>query len=296
MIYDRLFYMNITNKCNNHCVFCISESTKKRINPPKEILTSVKKINSEYLFSRNDLFIINGGEPTLSEEFIKILCYLLKTDINIRVYTNARHLKDIQFKPFLYNEKIHWVIPFYGLAFLHDKYTQTLNSFSETFDSVKLLMTPPKSSYSIKLLIDSIQQISDFETLITELHQEEKKIHISLLLHNNVSNRFSLARQSNNFIRTLLSKEFCIHLSNFPLCMLDADIQKLLKNYTPEYNTVVNNSYFIHHNKAYLIDYDRNHSWKTECAYCQYRILCIDNSRKYRALILSKTNVYLGEE
>ena len=93
MDYNNLYYSNIIYRCNNKCPHCISHNTnKRRLNEGVyNILKDIFPITGNY---DNDIFIINGGEPTLSEDFIPILDFLIERKIKIVVYSNGRLLRN----------------------------------------------------------------------------------------------------------------------------------------------------------------------------------------------------------
>lgn len=290
MDYNRLFYMNITYECNNRCFFCISHNTKYRSRHVENPLEIIKSVNNEYKFTKNDIFIVNGGEPTSSSYFSNILDYLLATKINIVVYTNGRNLS--KYLQFTQNCRIRWIIAFYGINELHDKYTGQKGSFLETFNSLRSVSKENTNNFSIKFLIEDKEQIVQFKELANML-EDYNEIHISFILSNNLSKRFEVAKSLSSLISELLGTH-SVKLSNIPLCCLDLDIKIYLEKLTVKN---INEYYFIDE-KANVkrIDYDRNHKWLSQCDSCKYHAICCDNYKKYRALKLYKDVVSLEEE
>lgn len=291
----RLFYMNITNKCNNNCLYCISYSTQQNINEENNALATIIKADREYKFTQSDIFIVNGGEPTLSDEFDKLLDFLISKNINIRIYTNGRNLYKQKIYKYLNCKKLNFIIPFYGLEKTHDYFTQSKNSFNETFLSIKKLQKN-NVNFSIKFLIEEKNQIEEFYQLLNILNLRKKHIHISLLLHDNFEKRLELAKNLNAFIHFLFQNDYKIALSNFPLCALDKEIQNIFDNYDEISELCIKEYYFLRENNIYKIDYDKNHNWMEKCKNCKFINLCADNSLKYLAIKIEKTKVYLGEK
>ena len=287
--------MNITNKCNNRCLYCISYSTRNNVSLDMNALDSIKSVNKKYKFNKDDLFVVNGGEPTVSDEISSILDFLLETGIAIRVYTNGRKLYEQKFLSYLTNENIHWIIPFYGTTSIHDKYTGVKTSFQDTKKSLMAFPLGDKKNYSIKLLIGSLSQIESFELLLNNTITTNT-IHISLLLYEDYKKRMQLAVELRPFINSLARRGYSLKFSNFPLCALTADLKKLLELYDGIRDVTINEYYFILSNNAYKIDYDKNHNWDKKCTDCSFHSLCVDNSKKYRALVFDSNTVYLGEE
>lgn len=290
MDYNRLFYMNITYECNNHCIFCISHNTKNRTRHVENPLEIIKFVNNEYKFTKNDIFIVNGGEPTTSSYFSNILDYLLTTKINIVVYTNGRTLS--KYLQYVQDSRIRWILAFYGLSEFHDKYTGQKGSFWETFIFLQSVPKVNRNNFSIKFLIEDKEQIEQFKELSEKL-TDYNEIHISLVLNDNISKRIELTKYVSPLIRELLKKHL-IKVSNLPLCSLDSDIKIYLENLV-----VKNiNEYFFIDEKANVkkIDYDRNHKWLVQCDTCKLHDICCDNYKKYRVLKIYKYKISLEEE
>lgn len=278
--------MNITYDCNNHCVFCISHNTMngtRRVEKPLEI---IKSINERFIFKQNDLFIVNGGEPTISPYFSDILNFLLNTPINIIVYSNGRNLS--KYLNYTENNRIRWVVAFYGLQDIHDEYTSTKGSFLETFNSLQSISSEYRKQVSIKFLLEDEKQIKDFrklETLLTDY----KEIHVSLILNNNLSKRFEMSKKAYSFI-TELTANHIVKLSNYPLCSLYSKIDKYKE-------TKINTYYFIDEKgNIRQIDYNRSHRWLAKCSDCDMNSICCDNCKKYRTLKINKSDLFLEEE
>ena len=189
--------MNITYECNNHCIFCISHNTKNRTRKVENPLEIIKSVNEKYNFAQNDLFIVNGGEPTISPYFAKLLDYLLATPINIIVYSNGRSLS--KYLQYTENKRIRWIVAFYGLQNIHDKYTGINGSFLETFYSLQSISIENRKRVSVKFLIEDENQISDFKELAKILTDYEE-IHVSLILNKNRTKRFELSKAASSFI------------------------------------------------------------------------------------------------
>lgn len=278
--------MNITYECNNHCVFCISHTTKHRTRKIENPLAIIKSVNEKYNFEQNDLFIVNGGEPTTSPYFSKILDYLLSTPINIIVYSNGRNLS--KYLQYTENNRIRWIIAFYGLQDLHDKYTYIQGSFLETLDSLQNVPIENRKQISVKFLIEDEEQITDFRELSNLLAVYEE-IHVSLILNKNRTKRFELSKMASSFVTELLENHV-VKLSNYPLCSLFAKVKEYIV-------TKIENYYFIDDKgNVKQIDYDKNHSWLEECKECTMNQICCDTYKKYRVLRINKSELSLEEE
>lgn len=296
MKYNRLFYRNITFKCNNKCRFCISHNTKRQnTSIVEDSLKSIKICDSEYNISNSDLFIISGGEPTVSPEFNGIINFLLKKQCKIVVYTNGRKLDSIN-HTFLENSNIRWIIPFYGLSGNHDYYTNTKNSFYETFECVHKLKKEYLPRISIKFLIKKRNQIQDFYKLYSML-RSFSEFHFSAILDNNINEQLLIATEISDLIKTLFRDGKKIKISNIPLCHLENGV---LGDISSEYNIQeeleIGEYYFIKKKITAKMEYDKLHCWLEKCPECSLHRYCTDNSLCYRPLVIDNKSIYLGEE
>lgn len=287
MGYNRLFYLNITYECNNRCIFCISHNTTNRTRKVENPLEIIKAVNTKYSFAQNDLFIVNGGEPTTSPYFAELLDYLLATPINIIVYSNGRKLS--KYLHYTANERIRWIVAFYGLQDIHDKYTSVQGSFLETFNSLQSISRENKKRVSVKFLIEDESQIADFREL-AKILTDYNEIHISLVLNKNRTKRFELSKAASSFIEELIETH-TVKLSNYPLCSIFSNAKKEYKE------TKIETYYFIDEEGIVKqIDYDKNHNWLEKCNDCAMLSICCDSYKKYRALRISKSELSLEEE
>lgn len=287
--------MNITYKCNNACIYCISETTKTHCFNIENALEIIKKVDKKFLFSQNDIFIVNGGEPTLVENFIDIINFLKLKKCKINIYTNGRKLNNNKIKKLLNDSNIRWIVPFYGLEANHKKYTGKINSFSDTYNSIFQLTKHERKNICLKFLIKEKEQIADFEKLL-EMLKWDNEIHISLILDNNIQERIQLTTHLQVFIDKLITDRGSLKVSNIPLCFLSKRIKTILKNYDFNVEDHINKYYFIDINETYPIEYDCIHKWIENCNKCEFINYCPDNCKKYRALKLTLNNVCLVQE
>ena len=288
MGYNRLFYMNITYACNNKCIYCISHNTKncsRIVNNPLQI---IKEQFTSYNFNKNDIFVINGGEPTLSNDFPDIINFLITCECKTIVYTNGRLLQ--KFQDLLYSRNVYWIIPFYGLEKIHDSYTAIVGAFGETLESLKMLKN--KNNVSIKFLLNEEKQINDFYKLSKYLQEEQfQEIHLSFIINNSYSMRYELAEKTKDLF-DYLRQHFTVKLSNIPLCGM-----RLHLNYKTILKTNINEYFFIYENgNIKRINYDENHCWNKKCYDCSMINICCDTYKKYRVLKISDSVTTLEEE
>ena len=92
MMYRNLVYMNINYYCNNNCINCISHNTQR--NKYADVpLKEIESVNGILPFSQKDVFVINGGEPTLCPDLFQIIEFTARKCHHSILYTNVSRLK-----------------------------------------------------------------------------------------------------------------------------------------------------------------------------------------------------------
>jgi len=97
----------ITSQCNDFCKFCIEINSEKREDLTlEEIKTNFKYLRSNF---KLDNVVLTGGEPTMHPDFIKIIEYFYKQEMDLRIITNFLKFKNESFLkkviPFLKEDK-----------------------------------------------------------------------------------------------------------------------------------------------------------------------------------------------
>lgn len=69
----RVFYFNITYRCNYRCRYCFSHTTHGSVQRRDIDLSSFKESLSRFRVGTGDRIVLNGGEPTLHKNFMEII-------------------------------------------------------------------------------------------------------------------------------------------------------------------------------------------------------------------------------
>lgn len=136
-IMKRIFYFNITYKCNSACIYCYSHNTNVNAERKDITLKNFIRFCKKYNIGKQDRVILNGGEPFLCEDIEHILNLLYTIGCEILVYTNGRLLS--RANDYLHGHNIRIIIPIHGYEGLHDKITGRKGNFRETFDGITKL-------------------------------------------------------------------------------------------------------------------------------------------------------------
>jgi Predicted Fe-S oxidoreductases len=134
-----------------------------------------KNIVEEGFIDKGDRVILNGGEPTLNPDLIKILEYCNKIGTETILFTNGRKLNNSENAKRIIQSNVSKItIPFYGHnAEIHNQITRNQNSFHETVAGLKNLnrfREDITNVLELKILIcrDNYKYIKDIaEYLIT---------------------------------------------------------------------------------------------------------------------------------
>lgn len=152
---SRIFYFNITYRCNQNCVFCFSNSTSShgRDMKSEKILDSLKDLEA----NERDLIVLNGGEPSLHPHFYDLLSLIQNSfHSQITVYSNGSVLDVAKMRK---SSNTIFIIPIHGNENEHDAITQIYGAFQNTLNNIKAF-TNCRYRYSIKFIVNS-HMVSD---------------------------------------------------------------------------------------------------------------------------------------
>lgn len=130
----RVFYFNITYRCNHRCLYCFSHTTAGNSEQRKDIdLSDFKESLSRFKVGVGDRIVLNGGEPTLHKNFIDIVDVALKTCSEVVLYSNGVAFADLGFaKEIFSNRGLRITIPIHGDEMTHDYITRCCGSWRKT--------------------------------------------------------------------------------------------------------------------------------------------------------------------
>ena len=126
----RVFYFNITYRCNSNCMFCAADHPI--YNEQTEMtLEEIAKILRDNHVGSGDRVIVNGGEPTIHRSFWEILDTIDRLGAKIDLFTNGQKLADEQFaKRLTAYRDIYIRVPLFGAtAQVHDYLTGCRGGF-----------------------------------------------------------------------------------------------------------------------------------------------------------------------
>ena len=152
-------YYNLTYNCNSSCLFCAANigliyRDEKDIQL-SEFIESIEKDN----LTLGDRIILNGGEPTLCPDFVRIVEFCDSRDYVVDLYTNGKRFSDAIFCDDVFKDGKYYVrIPIFGRSDLHNMLTGNGGNFEATIDGINNLVNTKaykdrRLTIEIKLLL-----------------------------------------------------------------------------------------------------------------------------------------------
>ena len=292
---DQVIYFNITYRCNSKCTFCFSNSTNY-INEEMDV-KKIKEVFKKVSIDKDDLIVINGGEPFMHSQIRDILQFL-RENINCKkkIYTNASKLWEFDAKDL---QGFSYVIPIHGNRMTHEKITCISGMFECTMNSINKLQEE-KIEYELKFILNDTMVNSDFDIkyFLESYNLQPNRIVLARLNETTKSKRneviiptnFRISKYINKQI-TGLSELYEIVLLDIPPCFLDARYHNIvLVERIP-------NFFFSDVNiDLEMRTYSKKIKVGSNCASCSYSDLCAMMSNTYLTMVLKNSRVYMEKE
>ena len=152
----RLFYFNITYRCNSRCIFCAADHPLL-MDSREMSLDEFCDILDRNQVGTGDRVVVNGGEPTVHKDFFAFLNAIKSRGAYIDLFTNGMRLAEPEFLDDLLKYSPMYIrIPLFGAsAAVHDKYTNCPGSFDKVVSAIDRLVSvmDKKVFLEIKMLL-----------------------------------------------------------------------------------------------------------------------------------------------
>ena len=152
-------YFNITYNCNSSCLFCAANiGLIHRDEKDLQLCDFIKSIEDAKL-EPGDRIILNGGEPTLCSDFLKIVEFCESKGFIVDIYSNGKNFYDAEFCESVFKGGTYYIrIPLFGISELHDYLTGKTGNFLKTVTGIKNLVNTQaykdkRLTIEIKLLL-----------------------------------------------------------------------------------------------------------------------------------------------
>lgn len=275
----KIFYFNITYRCNNDCIFCAADHGGNGTNPEMS-LEEFRTTLDNGAAGPGDRVIINGGEPTTHTHFWDFLDIVRERGSYIDLYTNGVAFSNIEFtrKTLEYSPMLIR-IPFFGSnAETHDALTGRPGSFDKIVKGVQNILSKRNDStvkLEIKLLLskatseENIRIYNFFKANFKESYYFSLN---PLLVSNRVKEQSEIMFEpctisvckSLDLIREMRSDGQELSLSLLPFCVLPQELR-------PD---GVDQGISETYSEPSLTKNVQNKLCSTKCKYCYYRKVC----------------------
>jgi len=275
--------MSIYNKCNNNCIMCTNEKSCRNISERFFSLSYLfKRIerfyqgSNEFLEDYRDVFSLSGGEPTLHPKLIDIIkkINVYFPGIRINLLTNGRMFSYENYaKSFLkWNINLELSISIHGhKADIHDKITQTKNSFREVIRGLEniIIFKKPSQIIEIRVVIHQLNYKFLDEIIKFIKHnfpQVDRVVFIFFEIEGQAINNFEILKLTYAQLFPYINKiyELIRYLSevrfyHFPLCILPPKFFPYIWRTLPDYEV----------------------SFLKSCRNCNFKKFCLGVHRGY---------------
>ena len=149
MLGERRIFIQVNNTCNNNCYPC--RLTRNVYNKQIEAIKESIVLAS----SRCEDIILYGGEVFLRKDIFKILEFAERIQVHhLSIYGNGRIFSYSGFTDRIkkYQCLEAFIIPFFGLAQMHDDEVRVRGAFDQTMQGIKNLTTASRS-FKVKAVI-----------------------------------------------------------------------------------------------------------------------------------------------
>lgn len=301
----RIFYFNITYRCNQKCRFCFSHTTSlNKFRRDVSVLafkTILRQITS------NDRLILNGGEPTLHSNFVMFLALSKNIGVETVIYSNGGAFENEKLCEYVkYYQPSRITIPIHGNMARHDYITQTPNSYKRTCCGIENLLNR-NIPLELKFIITRETVDTQFDILhwlVTNGFKKTKQLVIAGQVNTSLCRLYNLQFEQDKEFGLYVSKQLVCLLNHgytiklYDICFrnLSRDVWSLIKEtYDATKNDHFSDFYFfdgvltcgrkINYNKC-----------PKECLQCVFNVYCRKITASYLVLKIQKGKSYLTYE
>lgn len=245
--------------------------------------------------SHNDRVIINGGEPLLHTEFMRLLASLKKYNCEVLIYTNGRLLSNIDLT--LLDSNFRFIVPVHGDKTLHDSITGIKGSYDETLLGMNSFNTSVQCKLDLKVILHNrmIENEERFKIILESYSNVyfNNAVHLTKMADTLVSknnNCVSMTNEATSHYMKIMfeyfaKKNFIIKI--FDTCVKDFD---WVKSYTFEKFHDNIEVYFKDYNQGRQIILEKP---KLDCSKdCSMREYCMSAVGEYTVLEFNKNKLY----
>ena len=279
----RIFYFNVNYVCNSNCVFCYSHNTRHTGKSYRDLsLDNMVTYLEKQRLLASDRIIINGGEPLLHPDVVKIFFALKDFNCEVLVYTNGRLLENIPDN--IVNNKFRFIIPWHGDEHTHDGITRVNGSYRETMCGIKHILNS-MAFVEIKIIVNSSMLSKEgLESSLLALKQlpldSIHAIHLTKVAETLMSkkNNYQTVDYADVALPTKTFFDYCVQhvqlIKIFDTCVSKiplphSSLPKLSKNYAVYFNDWQHN--------WQIMTKDRHPNCSKKCPHKSYCLSAVNN-------------------
>ena len=281
-------YIAVGYACNHNCIICPC-STYDRLHKQQDLQT-IKKAVLESNLSSGDHVVISGGEPTIHDDFYKILEFLSQQGIAITLLSNSEKFTDMELAKKLTDivdtnsfdvvSAIHSCDPS-----VHDKITGVVGSFQKTQDGICNLLYC-NINITIKQIINKLTYVGlpEWANFVIKNYSPRVEVQFTSMDYcgrakKNLDELFITFDEIQPYLETALDTfeqeidKRRIRIIEAPLCMLDPYYWK----YYVDSGSVLNmySAPNVENESGYTYDLANEcGTYYNECGYCLVRKMC----------------------
>lgn len=278
-------------------MYCCSHNTIER-NQQTVSIQLIDQINSKYLFTEDDFFVITGGEPTISPTFVDIITYISAYSKHIILYTNGRLLSQYSSSFLRKIERI--IIPIYGNESQHDKYVCAENAFAETMRSIDVVNKIDPDLLEIKFVIGNMRNLEALSAFAERKDiLQTRHISIDKLITRNKEMNFddNLLLAVEKLIVKLHHSGKAVKFYDWPLCHFSKDF---LLNIEKCYSKQDNISFLIiccpTNHVPFIYEFNAKARFFQKCSECNKSLFCSQIMRRYYCPVWDGDKCWIGTE
>ena len=287
----QIIYSNITYCCDNFCKFCFLDFRRKG-NTDIQIADFENYLSE---FRHVDRIILNGGEPLLHQEILKLIKIAKKYTNELVIYSNGNMLSNINFAKLLFSSNISRItLPIHGNEAAFDLVTQNPSAYSkvmQALDNIKVLGVEQK--VEIKFIVSKYlaSKKYDIKGFLEKYNFQDIVICGQVNTKNAKINKFTCDFDDSYYnyfseqIQSLIGK-YNIKIYDVYLCRLKKELQRfILKHSIIEPIQYDFYFYDFNHTKKYKLSYNK----EKDCI-CDFVSLCNSICENYQVLRINKSS------
>lgn len=270
---ERKLIINVTYKCNNHCIFC-SIADRPILHGDFEVQ---KKHIDEAYKSGIRLLDIDGGEPTLYPRLFDLLDYAIAKGFDkITITSNGRYLSDSKMLERLAAYPIALLVSLHaGEESLHEKLTTQKGSFRQTVRGImQAIKVFPDLGVNTTIIADNLHGLEKCGQLIAKLGVKTWNIQhytpFGEVDPQLAPDPYETGKEIGRVIE-LFKNKMAINVINLPFCFMEGYEEYAIK----DVGKAVRNMLFVSGELVNLSDFLGEKRFKNgKCDQCRFTDVC----------------------